>query len=135
MSFVHAVVWIDHAEAHVLQFNVEAVASEHIRAHSRHKKQHTKSGNPGSGHAPEDQKYYHAVAHALAGVREILIVGPSNAKLALMKHLLQHDAAVAAKVVGLESADHPSDAQLLAHARHYFVKADRMLGDATLHAA
>lgn len=135
MSFNHAVVWLDHSEAHVLHFNVDAVDNKHISAHSKHRKQHTKSGIPGSGHAPDDQKYLHEVAHAVAGTSEILIVGPSGAKLALMKHLQKHDPAVAGKVVGIESVDHPSDGQLLAYARHYFVKTDQLRGDSVHHVA
>ena len=135
MSFNHAVVWLDHSEAHVLHFNVDAVENKHISAHSKHKKQHTRSGIPGAGHAPDDQKYLHEVAHAVADTREILIVGPSGAKLALMKHMQKHDPAVADKVVGVESVDHPSDGQLLAYARHYFVKADQLRGDTVHHVA
>jgi hypothetical protein len=30
-------------------------------------------------------------------------------------------------IVGVETVDHPSDAQLVAHARHYFEAEDRML--------
>ena len=135
MSFNHAVVWIDHTEAHVLHFTADAAENEKISAHSKHKKVHTKSGIPGSGHSPEDQKYYHEVAHAVADAAEILIVGPSSAKLALMKHMHKHDAAVADKVVGIESIDHPTDGQLLAYARHYFVKVDQMRGDTAHHVA
>lgn len=132
MSFIHAVVWVDHHEAHVLHFSADATANERIRAHSKHSKLHTKSGVPGSGHAVEDPKYYHRVAQALADAGEILIVGPSSGKLALIKHLQQHDPAVANKVVGIESVDHPTDGQLLAYARHYFLKVDQMRGDTAI---
>jgi stalled ribosome rescue protein Dom34 len=129
MSFSHAVVWLDHSEAHVLHFNDEASEGEKIRARSKHQHQHHKSGARGGGHAPEDQAFYHEVSHAVADAAEILITGPSSAKLGLMKHMQAHDPAVAAKVVGIESSDHPTDKQLLAYARHYFVKVDRMRGD------
>jgi stalled ribosome rescue protein Dom34 len=135
MSLNHAIVWLDHREAHVLHFNADAADNEKIRAHSKHKHLHSSTGTIGSGHAPEDQKYYHEVAHALADAAEILIVGPSNAKLALIKHLHQHDPATAEKVVGVESVDHPSDGQLLGYARHYFIKVDQMRGTAPLHPA
>ena len=135
MSFNHAVVWLDHSEAHVMHFNADAAESERIRAHSKHKHLHSRSGVPGPGHSPEDRKYYHEVARALAESLEILIVGPSSAKLALMKHMLNHDPVIAGKVVGIESVDHPSDGQLLAYARHYFVKVDRMRGDGAPHPA
>jgi hypothetical protein len=132
MSFNHAVVWIDHADAHILGFNAEASESIQVHAHASHKRQHLKSGIPGSGHAPEDQAYYHAVAEGLGKATEILIVGPASAKLSLLKHLQKHDPATAGKVVGIETVDHPSDGQLLAYARRYFVAADRMRGDAPM---
>ena len=52
-----------------------------------------------------------------------------------MKHLQKHDPAVAGKEVGIESVDHPSDGQLLAYARHYFVKTDQLRGDSVHHVA
>jgi len=129
MPFRHAVVWLDHSEAHVLHFSDEASEAEKIRARSKHQLQHHKSGARGGGHAPEDHAFYDEVTHALADAAEILVTGPSSAKLGLMKHMLAHDPAVAARVVGIESSDHPTDGQLLAYARHYFVKVDRMRGD------
>ena len=132
MSLTHAVVWLDHNEAHILHFDDKAAENAKIRAHSKHKQLHSKSGTAGSGHAAEDQKYYHEVAHAVADAAGILVVGPSNAKLALIKHLHKHDPAVAEKVVGVESVDHPSDGQLLAYARYYFLKVDQMRGTSPL---
>ena len=129
MTFKHAIVWVDHVEAHIMAFNAEESEASQVKAHSSHKKQHLKSGKPGNGHAPEDQAYYHQIAQALADAGEILIVGPSGAKLALIKHLHKHDPGLAQKVVGVETVDHPSNGQLLAYARHYFLAADRMRGD------
>lgn len=129
MTFKHAIVWIDHAEAHIMAFNAEEAEATQVKSHSTHKKQHLKSGKPGNGHAPDDHAYYHEVAQGLGDSGEILIVGPSSAKLALIKHLHKHDPGLAQKVVGVETVDHPSDAQLLAYARHYFIGADRMRGD------
>jgi len=132
MSFNHAVVWLDHSEAHVMHFNSDAAETEKIRARSKHQHLHHKAGAPGARHSPQDQKYYHEVAHALGDALEILIVGPSTAKLGLMKHMQKHDHAIAEKVVGIESVDHPSDGQLLAYARHYFDRDDRLRGDPAL---
>jgi hypothetical protein len=129
MSFNHTVVWLDHAEAHVMNFSAEASEGKHVHSGSKHKNLHSKSGIAGSGHAQENQAYYHEVTLAIAEAKEILIVGPSSAKLFLLKHLAKHNPAIAAKVVGIETVDHPSDGQLLAHARHYFLAADRMRGD------
>ena len=131
MSHYHAIVWIDHAEAHVMHISPEDVESSVLRPKTAHKKLHhkrgmDKGGAVGSGRAPEDQHFYHSVVEALSGATEILIVGPANAKLNLVKHIHSHDAAMSDKVIGVESIDHPTDAQLVAYARKYFVAADRM---------
>jgi len=66
------------------------------------------------------------VAHALEGSDEILLVGPSTAKLKFLRYAYAHDPALAARVVGVETVDHPTDGQLLAYARTYFKSVDRM---------
>jgi len=126
MSTNHVIVWLDHAEAHVIHFTPESAESEVIKTQSKHSHLHTKSGIPGSGHAAENAPYFNDVASALKGSLEILIVGPGNEKLALLKHLQKNQHDVAEKVVSVETVDHPTDGQLLAYARKYFVKADRL---------
>lgn len=131
MSHYHAVVWIDHAEAHVMYISPDDVESSILRPAKGHHKLHhkrgmDKGGAVGTGRSPEDQHFYHDVVEALKGAQEILVVGPANAKLNLIKHIHSHDQQMSDKVVGVESVDHPSDAQLVAYARKYFVAADRM---------
>lgn len=79
------------------------------------------------GRAPVDKDFFHRVAQALAGAQEILVVGPAQAKLQLVKHIHAHDAAFVPKLIGVETVDHPTDAQLVAYARKYFRAKDRML--------
>jgi stalled ribosome rescue protein Dom34 len=124
MQTNHVVVWLDHSEAHVIHFNPEASDVETIKTHSTHRHLHNKAGSIGNGRAPEDAQYFDDIAQALQGSLEILIVGPGNEKLALLKHLQKHQHDLAEKVYGVETVDHPSDGQLLAYARKYFVKAD-----------
>ena len=134
MSLDHAVIWIDHQEAHVIHFNAEDSDSEVIRTRSTHSHLHHKSGATGSGHATTDKTYLHAVAEAVADAREILIVGPGSAKLELLRHAEKHDPKVSQKIVGVETVDHPTDRQLLAYARKYFLRVDKMNGNAVIHA-
>jgi ABC-type iron transport system FetAB ATPase subunit len=58
---------------------------------------------------------------------QILITGPSGAKTDLVKHMAKRVPQVFSHIVGIESSDHPTDGQLLAHARHYFKAADRKI--------
>jgi stalled ribosome rescue protein Dom34 len=126
MSLSHAVVWIDHQETHVIQFNADTHENSTITTRSKHGRVHQKAGSVGSGHTAADQNYLHEVAAAVSGCNELLIVGPGSAKLELFKHMHRHDPAVAEKVVGIETVDHPSDGQLLAYAKKYFLRIDNL---------
>jgi stalled ribosome rescue protein Dom34 len=127
MSHYHAVVWLDHSEAHVMHISPDDVEKSVLRPAKPHAHLHSKSGAVGSGRQSEDKAYYHAIVEALSGAQEILVVGPAQAKLQLIKHIHTHDHAIEEKVVGVETVDHPTDAQLVAYARKYFVAKDRML--------
>ena len=127
MNHYHCVVWIDHREAHVIHFNPDDAETSIIQPKSKHKAHlHHKEGSVGPGKTPPDDKYNHEVADAIKDAGEILIVGPSTAKLELFKHLQRHDPAIAARVVSVETVDHPTDGQLLKFARRHFVADDRM---------
>jgi stalled ribosome rescue protein Dom34 len=127
MSHHHAVVWIDHSEAHIMHISPDDVEKSVVQPAEPHKHLHNKRGAVGTGRSPEDQQYYHEVVEALKGAQEILVVGPAQAKLQLIKHIHAHDHAMADNVIGVETVDHPSDTQLLGYARKYFEAKDRML--------
>jgi hypothetical protein len=57
---------------------------------------------------------------------EVLIVGPGLAKGELVKHLGSHDPVWRKKIVGVETVDHPTDKEVVAHARKYFRVEDRL---------
>ena len=126
MQHVHAVVWIDHDEAHVIHFNPDE--SEELTVHSKPRRGHLhhRSGQLGDGRALEDHDYFGKVEAALAGAQEILIVGPASAKEELQKHMKQHAKALASGIVGVERVDHPSDGQILKLARKYFKAVDKI---------
>lgn len=128
MLLHHAVIWIDHREAHVIQFNESASENEIIRTQSKHLHLHHKAGTTGSGHAAPDKSYLHAVTEAVAKAAEILVVGPGSAKFELLRHAQQHDPLIAKKILGIETVDHPTDRQLLAYAKTYFKPIDKMNG-------
>jgi stalled ribosome rescue protein Dom34 len=122
----HAVIWIDHREARVFHFNAEDV--ERLVLHPDHPTRHIhhKANSIGSGHASADHDYLHAVAESVADAGEVLITGPANAKTELVEHIRVHDPQLTKLIVGVETVDHPSDPQLVAHAKKYFMAADRM---------
>ncbi|MFI5297332.1 MAG: translational machinery protein [Polyangiales bacterium] len=116
----HVVVWIDHKEAHIFHVrrdgHDEAIVMAPHGLHHKHPK-----GPEGVKEHPNDLKQFFAeVERSLADADEILLVGPSSAKLELLRHLGKHAHALEAKVVGVESVDHPTDGQLVAYARKEF---------------
>ena len=122
----HAVVWIDHHEARIFHFNIEEIDRLVLRPHDPTRHIHHKAGSVGSGHAPEDQEFFREVAASIADAGAVLITGPASAKTELMKHI-QADAPDLAKIIaGVETVDHPTDNELVAHARRYFKASDRM---------
>ena len=126
MSLSHAVVWIDHQEAHVIQFNADMHENSTITTKSKLGHIHQKAGVLAGHHQVSSQAYLHEVVEAVAGANEILIVGPGVAKLELIKHINHHDAKISNKVVGVETVDHPTDGQLLAYAKKYFLRVDNL---------
>jgi len=127
MSHYHAVVWLDHNEARIMHISPDDVEKSVVSPATAHRNLHRKRGSVSGSRQPEDPHYYHEVVEALAGATEILIVGPGQAKLELIKHIHSHDSATSARVIGVETVDHPNDAQVVAFARKYFVSKDQLL--------
>ena len=122
----HAVVWIDHREARVFHISPTDVDRIVLRPDHPAKHIHHKANSIGSGHALEDHDYLHAVAESVADAGAVLITGPANSKTELIKHIHRHEPGMMDGIVGVETVDHPSDAQLVAYARKYFEATDRM---------
>jgi stalled ribosome rescue protein Dom34 len=127
MSLNHAVIWIDHKEAHVMFLSEQASEAEIIKSKSTHPHLHHKGGEIGAGKVAMDSKFLHSVIQAVKESKEVLILGPGSAKLELIKHAHHHDADIADKIVGVETVDHPTDKEVLAFARKFFYKVDQML--------
>jgi hypothetical protein len=124
MSLFHAVVWLDHTRAQVLQFDAEHVQSQKVKAHSHHTAQH--------GSAVRTQhEYFGELCEALQGVAEILITGPKQGLLDFRHYADKHRPLTAKRIVGYEPVDHPTENQLVALARAYFLRLDRMAGTST----
>lgn len=127
MSHYHAVVWLDHNEAHIMHISPDDVEQSVVKPAEPHRNLQRKRGSVSGSRQPEDQHFYHEIVEAMSGAAEVLIVGPGHAKLELIKHIHAHDPKIADQVIGVETVDHPSDAQVVAFARKYFVAKDRML--------
>lgn len=124
MPTLHAVVHVDHQSAQVLQFDAEHVQSQHVKAHTHHTRQH------GSAVRTEHEFFGH-VCDALAGIQEVLVAGSHTAQSDFRHYVEKHRPETARRIVGYETTDHPTENQLVALARQFFLKFDRMSGTPT----
>jgi stalled ribosome rescue protein Dom34 len=122
MSTFHAVVWMDHQDAHVVMFDREHIEAKRIHSRSHHKHQ---------GKADDTVAFYADVAQALTGTHEVLVTGPGLARNEFRDWCAAHHKSTAAAIVDSIASDHPSDGQLVALAKHYFKKFDAMATDPT----
>lgn len=123
MTTFHAVVWMDHSQAHVLMFDKEHVEAQRVKARQQHTPKH--------GHVGADKDFFKAIAVSLEGVSEVLLTGPANAKIEFRDWCKHNAHAVDKAVVDVVNTDHPSDPQLVAMARQYFLKFDQKSADPT----
>jgi stalled ribosome rescue protein Dom34 len=126
MQNYHAVVWLDHREARVFFFDRDQAIEIDLTSTKPNTHIHHKAGSLSGHRALEDQRFLHEIVTALKPAKEWLIVGPGSAKLELVKHIHKHDASQADHIVGVETADHPTDKQIVAHARTAFKAIDSM---------
>jgi stalled ribosome rescue protein Dom34 len=126
MSYVHAIVWLDHLNARVIGFSADEVETNVVHSQTTQRQLHRKSGKPGSGHAADDLAFFEEVVDALADHREILVTGPGTAKVAFNRHVADRHPDLAKRIVGVETTDHPNNGELLAYARKYFKGVDQL---------
>lgn len=103
----YVVCWLDSHDAKIFTFSADSVEKTEL---------HIKKEDHGVDH------FYHRIAEALKPAFEILVVGPGMAKTQLVHHINEHGAhsSVAKKIKGVENMDHPTDGQIVAHARKFF---------------
>ena len=118
----HVAVWMDQQQARVFHVDTEAFDETTLKA-PHHVDRHPKSQTSDQHHPEEERRFFEAVARALDGADQVLVVGPSTAKLHFINYVHQHDKALGPRIVGVETVDHPTDKQLAAYVRNYFVDA------------
>ena len=130
----HVVVWIDHQEARVFHVRPETVGHVQpepideatVLSPQHHIHRHPKALGEAREHPEDAMRFFHEVARSLEGADTVLVVGPSSAKFEFLKYVQAHDQKLRAKVAGVETVDHPTDREIVAHARRYFKASDRM---------
>jgi len=126
MSHYHAVVWIDHQNATAWHFSPTAQDETKVHAKDQHQRIHSRKSSHGGHRSPGDHHFFDDVAKALTGAREILVIGPAQTKQEFAGYLREKYPPLGKAIVAVESADHPTDAQVLDYARRHFPSLDRL---------
>jgi stalled ribosome rescue protein Dom34 len=130
----HAVVWIDHKEARVFYVQPETVGHVQpepidettILSPQHHIHRHPKGRGEARERPDDARRFFHEVARSLDGSDTVLVIGPSSARLEFLKYVQDHDQPLHARIAGSATVDHPTDREIVAYARKYFIAGDRM---------
>lgn len=114
------VVWMDSKHAKI--FHIEGEKVKASRALRRDHDHHTQ--NKLDTKQKDSPKFFTDVADELIDTTDaVLLVGPGVAKNHFVSYLdSHHRGELARRIIGTETMDHPSDAQIVAYARRYFPK-------------
>ena len=116
----HAIVWIDHLQARIFHLGLSGTDEIILHPHMPTRHIHHKANSSDSGHVHESGEFLNQVLDAVSDAGEILILGPSGAKIELAKYIREQNPDVGGRIVAVEPADHPSDGEIVAYAKRYF---------------
>jgi stalled ribosome rescue protein Dom34 len=122
----YVAVWLDHKEARVFHIHPERIDETLVSAplHNIHHK-HPGSTERDKAHPDDSKRFFAEIGRTLDDAEQVLVVGPSTAKLEFVRHVHAHQPALEQKIVGIETVDHPTDGQLVTYAKRYFGVRDR----------
>lgn len=129
MTHPHAVVWLDHRTATIIDFSFDDQHVVQLHQEDGPRKLHRKANEIGTGKAPADHRFFDEIVAALERTRDVLVVGPGTAKHEFVRDLEHRHPHIAKRVVGVETADHPHPNDLLRHARKFFKRVDSLRGE------
>lgn len=120
MPLSHAVAWIAHLDAHVIQFEAQQSVDQRVKQHVHFTRQH---GTQLRG----QHEFFGEVCEALRGIRSVLVVGSHDPQSAFRQYVSKHRPALALHIVGWKTIDHPTEPEVLKLAREYFVHQGEMV--------
>lgn len=113
MSLFHAVAWVDHHSAQILQFDASQVLAQQVRAHVHYTRQH-------GSEVRSEHEFFGEVCDAITDITEVLVAGSHTAQADFRHYVEKHRPEVAHRIVGWETVGHLSSNELVALARRYF---------------
>lgn len=119
-----AVICIDHHSGQIQFLN--GAPGVHFKEHGSQTRQHGSS-------VRSEHDFFSEVCTALTSIGETLVVGSHMAQADFRRYVEKHRPALMPSLVGWETIDHLTAPQVLAYARGFFERYDRMRGRAHAH--
>lgn len=119
MAHSQVVVLLDHHEAHIQHLGDGG--GESVKEHRHETRKHASD-------VRSEHDFFRDVCTALERYTEILVLGSHTAQADFRRYVDKHRPALAKQLVGWETVNHPTPGQVLASARAFFEKFDRMAG-------
>jgi stalled ribosome rescue protein Dom34 len=120
MSMRQAIAWIDEREAQILRLEDGIHCEQTIAAPEGTSLPDQTPGSPATPSAPN--VFFGQIAAALKTAGEILVVGPSEIKRDFVNYMHKKDHGFDARILGVETVEHPDDHQLVGYANRYFTE-------------
>jgi hypothetical protein len=118
-------IWMDHASAHVMEFTTDPIQTKTIElASTVAQKEHGFGQNELMMHHKEQQKqsdYYKKLGEVIVKYKEVVLFGPTDAKVELFNHL-KGDLHFSKIKITVKDADKMTENQQHAFVRDFFAK-------------
>lgn len=118
-------IWMDNSTAHIIEFGQETVETEVINSKFTHEeREQSLSKGENRMHNKEQQlqaEYYKELGELIKNYEEVILFGPTNAKVELM-NILKEDHHFDNIKIEVKSADKMTDNQQVAFVKDHFSK-------------
>ena len=116
-------IWIDHSSAHLIEFSTEPIETKTIESKFTHEDKVQGLGNSEKHMHIKEQhqqsEYYKKLGEAIRNYEEVLLFGPTEAKVELF-NILKADHLFAKIKIEIKQTDKMSENQQHAFVREYF---------------
>ncbi|CAN5298500.1 hypothetical protein BH10BAC4_BH10BAC4_05840 [soil metagenome] len=116
-------IWMDHSSAHLIEFTAEPVEGKTIQSKFTHEEKESAIGKSEnlmhSKEQHEQADYYKKLGEAIKNYHEVILFGPTNAKVELLNKL-RADHRFEKIKIDVEATDKMTDNQQHAFVKHYF---------------
>src|SRR3989344_6662252 len=116
------ILWIDREHAKIFEFSEAGMEQKKLQAHRHDHHLHPRDNQR---HQTEEVHFFPQIVEQIKDATDLVIVGPGVARYHFQTYLAEHSPSIARKILACESADHPTDKQMIALAKQFFPELDK----------